>query len=242
MKQLVVVPVYNEEEYVSSVLDSIRNVYRGDILAVNDGSTDKSAKLIEERKDVIRITHQQNLGYGRSLIDGFNFALEKGYELLVTIDCDEQHQPHLIPELFDKIYDTDVYSGSRYLRESSQDDDAPEDRYKINKMVTRKINRLTGFNLTDSFCGMKGYRVEALRCLDLKEKGYAFPIEFWIQAYHCGLSVREFPIKRIYKNLDRSFSKELDDPQIRLDYYNKVFNREVLRWSISLPLELTRTT
>jgi len=138
--------------------------------------------------------------------------------------------------------DADIISCSRYLAENGSGDSPPPDRYRINMILTERINRITGYNLTDSFCGMKGYRVKALEKLDLHENGYAFPLEFWIQARHFGLTVEEFPIERIYKNLERSFGKELDDPDKRLEYYNSVLEKELKRWSKSSPLELTRTT
>jgi dolichol-phosphate mannosyltransferase len=241
MKRLVIVPVYNEERYIRGVLKSVRDVYSGDVLIVNDGSTDRSAELVAKFGNIKSINHQRNLGYGRSLIDGFNYAVEKRYDYLVTIDCDEQHEPRHIPEIFEQIGGADVYSGSRYLSETLLGDAPPPDRYRINMAITKKINTITGYTLTDSFCGLKGYRVKALEPLDLREEGYAFPIEFWIQAWNFGLSVAEFPIERIYKNLERAFGEDLDNPEIRLAYYNSVLKRELERWSMSSRLEHTRT-
>lgn len=229
-KRLVVVPVYNEEKYIRRVLKKIREYHKGDILVINDGSTDRSAEFVDQFDAIKSITHLRNIGYGRSITDGFNYALENGYERLVTMDCDEQHQPHHIPEIFRRLEEVDVYSGSRYLQKMESDDAPPADRYRINMMITEKINQLTDYGLTDSFCGMKGYRVKALQPMRLREDGYGFPIEFWMQARHFGLNVKEFPTERIYKNMGRSFGKELDNPQIRLDYYNKLLEREARRW------------
>ncbi len=245
MKKLVAVPVYNEERHILAVVEKIRSYHRCDILLINDGSTDRSGEIIEAIKDVVcitHLTHPRNIGYGQSIIDAFRYAIEKGYGQLVTIDCDEQHEPKHIPELFGRIEGADICSCSRYLQESEKDDTPPPDRYAINMKMTALINRITGYNLTDSFCGMKGYRVEALKQLDLKETGYAFPLEFWIQAFRFGLSVKEFSITRVYKDQSRSFGGKMDDPEVRLAYYYSVIERELKRWSISLPSELTRTT
>ncbi|MBI3794374.1 MAG: glycosyltransferase family 2 protein [Nitrospinae bacterium] len=245
MRRLVAVPVFNEERHVRYVVEAIRRYYQDDLLFVNDGSTDGSAGLIESLKDEFRIIHlsrKNNIGYGRSTADAFNFALQNGYDQLVTMDCDEQHEPAHIPGFFEKIAGVDVCSCSRYLLESEENDPAPTDRLAINREVTSMINSITGYQLTDSFCGMKGYRVEALRPLDLREAGYAFPLEFWVQAFHFGLKVVECPGTRIYKNLDRSFGRELDDPAKRLEYYYDVLRKELKRWSISLPSELIPTT
>lgn len=245
MKKLVAVPVYNEERYIRGVIEKIRGYHPCDILIINDGSTDGSGAIIESIKDVVcitHLTHPQNIGYGQSVIDAFKYAIEKGYDTLVTIDCDEQHEPKYIPELFAQMEGVDIRSCSRYLRESKDDHAPPPDRYAINMKMTEIINRITGYHLTDSFCGMKGYRVAALKQLNLRETGYAFPLEFWIQARHFGLTVKEFPISRIYKDQSRSFGGKLDNPEVRLAYYHKVIERELKRWSISLPSEPTPTT
>jgi dolichol-phosphate mannosyltransferase len=222
----------------------IRKHYDGDILVVNDGSTDNSGNILESLKSKFGlsfITRKNNIGYGQSIIDSFKFAADNKYDRLVTIDCDEQHEPHRIPQMFINIDSSDICSGSRYILESELDDAPPPDRRAINEKITDIINRITGYKLTDTFCGMKGYRVEALKLLNLKETGYAFPIEFWIQAYHFGLTVKECPISRIYKNQSRTFGQKLDDPKIRLAYYYNVLEKELKRWSITLPLELTLT-
>jgi glycosyltransferase involved in cell wall biosynthesis len=244
LKRLVAIPLYNEESYIRAVLDIIRKHFDEDILVVNDGSTDSSGNILETLKSefgLCVITRKNNIGYGQSIIDSFKFALNNKYDQLVTIDCDEQHEPHRIPQMFKNLDNVDVCSGSRYILESELDDAPPPDRRAINEKVTSIINMITGYNLTDTFCGMKGYRVEGLRPLDLKETGYAFPIEFWVQAYHFGLSVKECPISRIYKNQSRTFGQKLDDPKVRMAYYYSVLEKELKRWSISLPLELTLT-
>lgn len=242
MKKLVIVPVYNEELYIRGVLENVRAAYDGEILAVNDGSTDRSAELITRFGNIKSINHKQNLGYGRSLINGFAYAVENGYDQLVTIDCDEQHEPRHIPELFERIGDLDVLSGSRYLSSELKGDAPPPDRYRVNMAITKRINQVTGYGLTDSFCGLKGYRVKALEPLNLSENGYAFPIQFWIQACHFGLSVAEFPVERIYKNLKRTFGGDMDNPELRLAYYMRVLKEEMERWPACSQLALTRTT
>jgi len=241
LKKLTLIPIYNEERHIKGVLESVWNCYDGDILIVNDGSTDRSAEILAGLSGVKVITHPHNIGYGRSLADGFRYAVENGYDFLVTIDCDEQHEPHHIPEIFRAVADTDVYSASRYLREAEENDEPPADRYRINMAITGMINSVTGYRLTDGFCGLKGYRVKPLAKMDLRQNGYAFPIEFWIQAWRLGLKITEFPIERIYRNLNRTFGANLDDPDKRLRYYREVLRSEVQRWRISSPLELTRT-
>jgi len=241
MKNLVIIPVYNEANTLKSVLDRIREHHCGDIIAIDDGSTDGSAQILDERAGVKVISHEKNLGYGRSLIDGFRYAVARRYDLAVTIDCDEQHEPHLIPMMFEGVRGYDVLSGSRYMEESEKADKAPEDRRRINMMMTDIINQVTGFDLTDSFCGFKCYRISALSQLSLDEAGYAQPMQFWIQASHFGLKIKEIAAPRIYKNLDRKFGGGMDNPELRLQYYMRVMKKEMEKWSMSLSSELTPT-
>ncbi len=239
-RDLVAVPVYNEEPHIEKVFARIRAYYAGDILAVNDGSTDRSAELLRQIPGVALIDHPRNSGYGSSLIDAFAYALERGYGRLVTIDCDEQHEPCRIPSLFDCLdaSGVDICSCSRYMEEEKGNDAPPPDRFSINMDMTAIINGITGWALTDTFCGMKAYRVAALAPLRLTETGYAFPMQFWVQAFHFGLTAKEVPLARIYKNLDRKFGGGLDDPGQRRAHYKDVLGRELARWGLAVPATL----
>jgi len=120
LSYLVAIPVYNEEPYLPRVLAAVRR-HADDVLVVNDGSTDRTGALLAEQADVHTITHPENRGYGQSLIDAFQFATRHGYDWMITMDCDEQHEPAQIPDFVaaTRADDADVISGSRYLPGSS---------------------------------------------------------------------------------------------------------------------------
>lgn len=225
---LVIIPLFNESKTIEAVLRETRSYYRGDILIIDDGSTDNSISIIKSLSDsrIVILTHQENLGYGRSLIDGFQYAIKNRYSSVVTMDCDFQHEPCCIPQFLAELKNTDVISGSRYFFDFVGNDSAPADRSRINKIITTEINRITSYNLTDAFCGFKAYRVSALKNLRLTEGGYGMPLQFWLQAFALGLTIKEIPVKRIYPNLNRSFGEELDNPENRLSYYYQVINKE----------------
>ncbi|HJP19654.1 MAG TPA: glycosyltransferase family 2 protein, partial [Nitrospinota bacterium] len=169
----------------------------------------------------------ENCGYGCALMNGFKHAVENNFEIVLTMDCDDQHEPHLIPYFIKEIDNYDVVSGSRYLNSSSPLFEAPPpDRKKINKEMTELINKYTGYNLTDTFCGFKAYKVKAIKKLKLDEKGYAFPLQVWLQAHKQELKIKEIPVDLIYKNLNRTFGNNLDDPMERRKYYLSVIERE----------------
>ena len=223
---LTALPVFNEVNSVSQVLDEVAH-YSDDILIVDDGSTDGTLELLRKRKDIILIEHQENKGYGGALITAFKYAIENGYEVLVTIDCDGQHEPQRIRQFVAKSATTnaDIVSGSRYLKSFDDNTLPPEDRRQINVDITKLLNKKLGYNLSDAFCGFKAYRVEAISRLQLTENGYAMPLELWVQAWCHGLTVVELPVPLIYLDEDRSFGDNLDDPQVRLNYYNCVLAR-----------------
>jgi dolichol-phosphate mannosyltransferase len=221
----VLIPVYNEGESVLAVLDSVRVVHQREIIVVDDGSTDETQEALMERDDVLVVRHPENMGYGRSLIDGFAFANLAGIRNLITMDCDGQHEPAHIPEFFAALAegDHDIVSGSRYLPESDVVGKAPPDRQEVNAQVTETINSATGWDITDAFCGFKAYRLEKIMGLGLSEQGYGMPLELWAKAYRAGLRVRELPVERIYFDHDRTFGEDLDDAEARLAYYRRVW-------------------
>jgi glycosyltransferase involved in cell wall biosynthesis len=122
VRYLVAIPVFNEAATLRTVLAEVRQ-YARDILVVDDGSTDDTPRLLAGERGIRRIRHHENCGYGQSLIDAFRYAVEHDYDWLITIDCDEQHEPAAIPEFLRAAAedDADIISGSRYLTDSPED-------------------------------------------------------------------------------------------------------------------------
>jgi glycosyltransferase involved in cell wall biosynthesis len=223
-KFLTALPVYNEVNHVDGVLDEVLR-YSPDVLVVNDGSADGTAERLDKRSDVRVVTHPHNQGYGAALRSAFAYTLQHGYDVLVTIDCDGQHQPRRIPDFVAACRDVHIVSGSRYLQMFSGDSAPPEERRKINVLVTAEINRRLGLHLTDAFCGFKAYRHDALSKLHITETGYAMPLEVWVQASQAALRIVELPVPLIYLDEARSFGGSLDNSNTRLTYYRSVLDR-----------------
>ncbi len=219
-------PVYNEASTVGPVLDAVRDFYSGEVIVVDDGSTDETPRVLAKRTDIAVVRLDCNCGYGCALRIGFDVARELGVSRLVTMDCDGQHEPAHIPQFLEAVEDgSQIVSGSRYLPDSGSEGTVPRDRREINARVTAQINRVTGWGLTDAFCGFKAYQAQALGGLSLSEPGYAMPLELWAKALKAGLKVAEIPVERIYCDRDRSFGSSLDDPEKRFAYYLDVWNR-----------------
>jgi dolichol-phosphate mannosyltransferase len=221
MQFLTAIPVYNEERYLEGVLAEVRR-YSPRILVVNDGSTDRTGQLLARQPGLEVITHPHNRGYGAALISAFDYALQDGVEVLVTMDCDGQHEPARIPVLLEALHDADIVSGSRYLRDFRQDGHAPQDRRRINQIITAELNARLGLNLTDAFCGFKAYRRDALARLHITETGWGMPLQLWVQAAGTGLRVKEVGVPRLYLDPTRAFGGVLDDAERRLAYYRGV--------------------
>src|SRR5262245_48688525 len=113
-RRLVALPVFNEARHVDRVLDEVlRSIADGglrgrDVLVVDDGSTDGTAEILRQRvvsdgglRGVRVVTHEQNRGYGAALLTAFQYSQDHDFELLVTIDCDGQHEPQRIPLFFE---------------------------------------------------------------------------------------------------------------------------------------------
>jgi dolichol-phosphate mannosyltransferase len=262
MRILVAVPIFNEERYVHRVLREIRKYARAAalsrgvetrVLVVDDGSTDATPatlRSLADRGHIDLLTHPENRGYGQSLIDAFAFASNHGYDWVITLDCDEQHEPCRIPLFVRECLknDADIISGSRYLWADTQGA-PPPDRRNINRLITELLNstlhlRVTDAavgkpGLTDAFCGFKAQRIAALQRMNLTIPGYAFPMQFWVQADALALRIREMPVKLIYKDATRHFGGLLDDPSVRLQHYLEVLISEIktVRESVGQPAE-----
>jgi dolichol-phosphate mannosyltransferase len=235
MNWLTAIPVYNEERHLDEVLREVRR-YSPNILIVNDGSTDRTAQILARytkghskvdlgSQSLRVLSHSSNRGYGAALISAFRYALAHPIDVLVTMDCDGQHEPHRIGVLLEALdADTDIVSGSRYLRDFRQDTAPPQDRQQINRVITSELNERFGLSLTDAFCGFKTYRVEALRRLEITETGWGMPLQLWVQAARRGLRIKEVGVPRVYLDPNRAFGGVLDNPDERLAYYRRVID------------------
>jgi glycosyltransferase involved in cell wall biosynthesis len=238
-KFLTALPVYNEVNHVNAVLDEVLR-YSPEVLVVDDGSTDGTSDLLAKRRDVHVVRHPRNRGYGAALRSAFDFSLRDDYDVLVTIDCDGQHQPKLITQFVEACHDVDIVSGSRYLKHFEGDSTPPAARRLINEQLTAELNCRLGLRLTDAFCGFKAYHVPSLAKLEITEPGYAMPLELWVQAAHRDFKVVELPVPLIYLEEARSFGGSLDDAETRLRYYREIVDRSVGRLRGPVPQQFRK--
>ncbi len=141
----IIIPVYNEQKTIRNIVK--KSIKYGDVIIVNDGSTDNSIKEIQDLKIKI-IKNDFNLGYERSLEKGFQFALKNNFDYIITIDADGQHDVRciqLIIEDFKKGFDLVVGNRNKKNRLSE----------KIFSFYSKLI-----YNISDPCCGLKGYSMK----------------------------------------------------------------------------------
>jgi len=117
-KRCLIIPAFNEEENIVSVIEGIKKYSDADIIVIDDGSVDLTVERAAEAGALV-ISHPFNMGYGTTLQTGYKYAVKKRYEFLVQIDGDGQHDPKYIPALYREVEagNCDVAIGSRFLEE-----------------------------------------------------------------------------------------------------------------------------
>ncbi len=202
MRTLVVIPTYNERDNIEKLIQEIhRHVPEADILVVDDNSPDGTWKLVEEisRRDprVHLIRRPGKMGLGTAYVEGFRWALERGYDVIVQMDADFSHSPEDIPRLIREIEKgADFVVGSRY-KNGVNVVNWPLKRLMISYFANVYARFMTGVPIRDLTGGFKAWRREVLESIDLdriRSNGYSFQIEMNFKAYRKGFKPSEIPI------------------------------------------------
>jgi glycosyltransferase involved in cell wall biosynthesis len=192
----VVIPAYNEETTLASVVDEVLKLPQVlEVIVVDDGSTDGTRKVCEELARVPKvrtILMPRNRGKCEALKAGF--AVSTG-EIVIVQDADLEYDPAEIPDVIQPILDghADVVYGSRFLvRRSARV--LYFYHYIANKGLTLFSNFLTNVNFTDVETGYKAFRGDIIRNMIITSKGFGIEIEITAKVAKLGCAIYEVPI------------------------------------------------
>ena len=194
MKTLIIVPAYNEEESLPGVIRDLReNIHFADILVVNDGSRDATARTAEEM-GVAVVSLPFNLGIGGAMQAGYLYAEQGGYDIAVQFDGDGQHLAGEIGKLLRLINEgsADLVVGSRFLK-----------RGRYNASVFRKLgiwifsavlSRILGMPVTDSTSGFRAANRQVIKFFSRTYPDDYPEVEALVLLHKAKMRIAEVPV------------------------------------------------
>ncbi|MCP4349058.1 MAG: glycosyltransferase family 2 protein [Desulfobacterales bacterium] len=214
-KKCVIIPAFNEEDNIASVIDGIKKYSDADIIVIDDGSKDITVEKASQAGAFV-IPHPFNMGYGVALQTGYKYAVKKKYDFLLQIDGDGQHNPNTIPEFFRLVEsgECDVVIGSRFLIKENYDVGILKTlgfylfRYVIRIITNRQI--------TDPTSGYQCLNRKVFKLFTDDTFPWDYPdTNIIIMLHRMGFIVKEIPVSMNPNPLGRSMHRGL----FNISYY-----------------------
>jgi len=202
VESLVIIPTYNEKNNIPLLLQKLNPLNIDlDILFIDDNSPDGTVDLMKEVQKVnsriFLIERPAKLGLGSAYVQGFLWALERGYHYILEMDADLSHNPEDIPRLINCCKDgADLAIGSRYSVGVNVIN-WPMKRLLLSYGANKYTRIITRLPMTDATSGFKCFRSDVLKAIDLskiKSSGYSFQIEMNFRTWKKGFNLTEVPI------------------------------------------------
>jgi glycosyltransferase involved in cell wall biosynthesis len=196
MKTCLLLPAYNEAQTIGRIISEART-YIESIIVIDDGSSDNTAQIAREQ-DVVVLRHEVNRGKGMALRTGFEYALEHGYEIIITMDSDGQHEPADIPRFLARLRENnaDILIGARVLEKRRM----PLHRRLNNNLISKVGSWLCRQKIVDFQSGFRLIKSKVLQSITLETVRYETESEFLIKAGRMGFRIETLPIRTIYGN------------------------------------------
>lgn len=212
---IVIIPTFNEAHNIGRMIDRIMELQAEvDVLVVDDGSPDGTAGIVQKKRTeysdrVFLIERDAKRGLGTAYVEGFKFALRKGYSYICEMDADFSHSPEDLPGLIQAVESgsADVAVGSRYSNGISIVN-WPLSRLILSYCANLYARFITGLPIKDTTAGFKCIHRRVLEALDLdriSSNGYAFQIEIHFRAWKAGFQLKEVSI--IFREREEGVSK-----------------------------------
>lgn len=186
----VLIPAYNAEQTLGPVVIECSG-HGLPLVVVDDGSRDGTSRVLDGSGAVL-IRHDLNQGKGAALRTGFEWALGQGFDAVVTLDADGQHDASALPLLIAAAEqeNTDLMIASRF----SQFEEMSGLRRSWNRFGVWCMRQRTGFDISDSQSGFRYYSARLLRGVELCSTGYNLEMELLIKAWKKGFTIGSIPI------------------------------------------------
>lgn len=201
---VVLIPAWNEADRIGPVVRTARRHLP--VLVVDDGSADDTARAAEAAGAVV-LRHDRNQGKGAALQSGFAWVLGQGYDAVVTLDADGQHDPDEVPR-FLQAWSQD---GADLLIGRRDFSRMPFPRGWINPFGSWLLSLALRHPIPDNQCGYRLYPRPLLGALELSSRGFEFEVEAIVQAVCLGFQVRWIAIRTIYSTGKVSYFHPIKD-------------------------------
>lgn len=189
-------PALNEEAVIERFIDNARDHLEHDweLLIVDDGSTDRTPEIltkgVETEPRLRVVTHESNRGLGAALVSGFQNATG---DVIVTMDADLSHPFELLPALIKGCETSDAVYGSRYVKGGGMEG-VPLMRVLVSRIANMILRIVFATSVTDLTTGLRAYRREAIRDLDVSGTGFETQLEITVRLIAAGRSISEVPL------------------------------------------------
>lgn len=192
----IVIPAYNEESKIGTVIENLQRQGYSKIIVVDDGSRDNTTEKARE-KHITVLRHLINRGQGAALKTGIDYALEQGASFIVTFDSDGQHHPEDIPRLLEPLQrgEAEVALGSRFLSENSN---TPLMRKIFLKGGALVFRTMYGIKLTDSHNGLRALSRKAAQSINITQDKMEHASEIVEEVSRHKLKYKEIPVTITY--------------------------------------------
>lgn len=201
---VMVVPTYNESENIEWIVGRLRAAQPGvDIMIVDDNSPDGTGDIADklaEADEAVTVVHRtEKAGLGAAYLNGFDVALDAGYDAIGEMDADGSHQPEQLHRLLDALHGADLVIGSRYVPGGSVVN-WPLQRLLLSRGGNLYVRLLLGIKVKDATAGFRVFRRSTLERIDLpsvRSTGYVFQTDLAFRTLSRGMTVVEVPIEFI---------------------------------------------
>jgi glycosyltransferase involved in cell wall biosynthesis len=218
---LALIPAWNEEAFIGPVIEATRTQLP--VLVVDDGSKDRTPDLAISAGAML-VQHSENKGKGQALITGFNWALAQGFEAVVTLDADGQHDPEEIPKFLSAYRENagELIIGRRDFRQM------PFPNRFANPIGSWLLSLALRQRIYDNQSGYRLYTRRLLESLHLQMTGFELEVEVVMQTVCLGMTIGWVPIRTIYGTGKVSYFHPLHDTIkfLRMVWYAYQYRRK----------------